>query len=156
MSAPKKNGRPSKRSPGVIERIIEGLSKGTPLTVICSPDEMPDDNTVRAWMREDPDLSDDIARARKTGFDAIADNLRSTARGEGDSTGDFLRDKLIIETDLKLLAKWDPKRYGDRIAQEITGADGGPLTTASVQLPPEQEDALKQLIQTAQDRVRRP
>ena len=52
-------------------------------------------------------------------------------------------------------SKFLPKRYGERIAQEITGADGGPLTTATVQLAPEQEDALKQLIQTAQERVKR-
>lgn len=155
MKEPKKTGRPSKRSPEVIQRIIDGLSKGTPLTVICSPDDMPDDDTVRIWAQNDAELSKDIARARQTGFDAIADNLRETARGAGDSTGDFQRDKLIIETDLKLLAKWDPKRYGDRIAQEITGADGGPLTTATVNLAPEQEDALKQLIQTAQERVKR-
>ena len=35
------------------------------------------------------------------------------------------RDKLASETDLKLLAKWDPKRYGDRMA--LTGAEGGAI-----------------------------
>ena len=32
--------------------------------------------------------------------------------------------KLQIETRLKLLSKWDPKRFGDRVA--LTGADNAP------------------------------
>lgn len=66
-------------------------------------------------MAAHPAFSADIARARLDGFDAIARRARLTARGKGDSSGDVQRDKLIVETDLKLLAKWDPKRYGDRI-----------------------------------------
>ena len=62
-----------------------------------------------------PELASAIAQARLEGFDAIARTARETARGRGDSTKDIQRDKLIVETDLKLLAKWDPKRYGDRI-----------------------------------------
>ena len=37
------------------------------------------------------------------------------------------RSKLRVETRLKLLAKWDPKRYGDKITAEHTGADGGAI-----------------------------
>jgi len=167
MSEPKKTGRPSKRSPEVIQRIIEGLSKGTPLTVICREDGMPHDSTVRDWMAEDPEFSLAIARAREAGFDqialdalAIADNstqdtILTDKGGEIPNSEWISRSRLRVDTRLKLLAKWDPKRYGERIAQEITGADGGPLTPASVQLAPEQEDALKQLIQTAQERVKR-
>ena len=33
----------------------------------------------------------------------------------GFSSGDVARDKLIIETDLKLLAKWHAKKYGDKL-----------------------------------------
>ena len=37
--------------------------------------------------------------------------------------------KLRIETRLKLLAKWNPKKYGDKLAH--TGADGeGPVEIA--------------------------
>lgn len=66
------------------------------------------------------------------GYDAIADRVRKTARGKieadgGESSGDVQRDKLIIDTDLKLLAKWDPKRYGEKVTQEHVGADGGPI-----------------------------
>lgn len=49
--------------------------------------------------------------------------------------------KSRAEQRLKLLAKWDPKRYGDKITQEHTGADGGPIqsqaTIKVTEAPPE-------------------
>jgi hypothetical protein len=71
------------------------------------------------------DVSRAIARAREDGFDAIAASVRMTARGKGESTADVQRDKLIIDTDIKLLAKWDPKRYGDRMT--LAGDTDAPL-----------------------------
>lgn len=136
-----KRGRPTKRSSEVEERIIEGLCAGIPLTQICAADDMPEPRAVYDWLAKGDEFSSSFARARAIGFDAIAARLRETARGKGESSFDVVRDKLIIETDLKLLAKWDPKRYGDRIAQEISGPDGGPVRTAST-ITPEIEDAI--------------
>lgn len=132
-------GRPSKRTPEVIARIIEGLSKGTPLTVICSADDMPSDDSVRNWADADPDLSRAIARAREAGFDAIAlealdiadETTRDTKKG---ANGDDIcnsewisRSRLRVETRLKLLAKWDPKRYGDKVALTGGNEDDPPI-----------------------------
>ena len=108
-------GRPSLYSQELIETIAERLSKGEPMASICRDEGMPHPSTVWDWTQADAAVSQIIARARLAGFDAIAANARETARGKGESTEDVQRDKLIIETDLKLLAKWDPKRYGDRM-----------------------------------------
>lgn len=136
-------GRPTKRTPEVIRRIIDGLSKGTPLTIICREDDMPCDTSVRNWMNDDAELSNAIARAREAGFDQIAldalniadnserDTILTDKGGEAPNSEWISRSRLRVETRLKLLAKWDPKRYGDRIAQEITGADGGPVQMES-------------------------
>jgi hypothetical protein len=117
--------RPSIYSDELLETICEKLSDGTPLAEMCREEGMPSPGTVRNWMNDEVEgvdgkrVSDAIARARIEGHDAIAARARLTARGKtidegGDSSGDVQRDKLIIETDLKLLAKWDPKRYGDK------------------------------------------
>jgi hypothetical protein len=136
-------GRPTKRTPEVIQRIIDGLSKGTPLTVLCEADEMPGTRTVYEWMANDAELSAHIARAREAGFDQIAldalniadnseqDTILTDKGGEIPNSEWISRSRLRVDTRLKLLAKWDPKRYGDRIAQEITGADGGPVQMES-------------------------
>lgn len=116
---PKKNGRPTKRNESVIARILDGLAKGTPLTIICKPDDMPAPQTVYDWMGGDKDLSGAIARARDSGFDAIASDTLTIADG---GCGDVQRDKLRVETRLKLLAKWDPKRYGERVDLNHSGS----------------------------------
>lgn len=148
-----KMGRPTKRTDEVIDRVLKGLSEGTPLTIICQPDDMPCDDTVRVWAREDKDLSSAIARAREAGFDRIAldaldiadDNTRDTItvrKGGMDvevpDTEWIMRSKLRVETRLKLLSKWDPKRYGDKITQEVSGPDGKPIES-TIKITPEIE-----------------
>lgn len=133
--------------------ICELLSTGTPLAEICRDSSFPCVTTVGQWAKDDVELSDAIAHARIEGFDAIAARLRLTARGldsefGGESTGDTQRDKLIIDTDLKLLSKWDPKRYGDKIQTEITGAGGGPVALIAATLSPDQAaEAYRKMIE---------
>ena len=139
---PKKRGRPSKFSPAIAREIIAGLSAGTPLTILCASSRMPSDDTVRNWATADPGFSRDIARAREAGFDRIAlDALAIADAGERDTIAFekngqmveipdkewMLRSKLRVETRLKLLAKWDPKRYGEKVTTEISGPDGKPI-----------------------------
>lgn len=107
------------RTPEIEEAIIDGLCAGTPLAQLCREQGI-GLSTVYDWKDRDDELAGRIARAREIGFDVIASRTRETARGNGDSTADVQRDKLIIETDLKLLAKWDPKRYGDK---QLVGSD---------------------------------
>ena len=122
-----------------IEAVLKGLRSGTPLTVICGADGFPCDDTVRDWADADPELGRDIARARETGFDQIAMDALTIADHVADDTvksdnGDpranaewISRSKLRVETRLKLLAKWDPKRYGDK---QLIGSDpDNPLPT---------------------------
>lgn len=126
----------------IADRICERIGEGEPLRVICRDEGMPAWRTVYHWIEENEDFKARIARARTRGFDAIAeeclaiaddtdhdtvmvghdDNLREAANTEWIS-----RSKLRVETRLKLLAKWDPKRYGEKITQEHTGADGKPI-----------------------------
>lgn len=108
--------RPSIYTPEIIEYICEQLAEGIPLAEICRAPDMPRPGTVRLWMRNDEKINDAIACAREDGEDRITADIRLIARKKGDSTDDVARDKLIIDTDLKLLAKWNPKKYGDRMA----------------------------------------
>ena len=111
--------------------IVSRLSKGEPLAVICRDEWLPCDDTVRNWADANADFARDIARAREAGFDqialdalAIADNTENDTKWVGGEDGNeravansewISRSKLRVETRLKLLAKWDPKRYGDKL-----------------------------------------
>lgn len=118
---PVKRGRPSKYTPEVANEICERLSSGETLTSICADDHMPADRTVDDWVNDDVDgFSASYMRARARWHDSIAHRARETARGLGDSKQDVARDKLIIDTDMRLLACWDRNRYGtQRIEADV-------------------------------------
>ena len=138
--APKKQGRPSKYTPELAAEICERLSDGEPLRQICRDEHMPAWQKIYEWMVKDKELSGAIAQAREQGYDAIAEDLLQIAdtplMGEEETSSnsgltitrkDMLgHRKLQIETRLKLLAKWNPKKYGDR--QIVAGDADNPLT----------------------------
>lgn len=120
----------TKYNPAVMAEICQRIAKGEPLESICRDKRLPDADTIHRWVTADkfPNIAQDFAHARELGYDAIAEQARLVAKGvENYSTGDVQRDKLIIETDLKLLAKWS-KRYADKQQIELTGKDGAPLS----------------------------
>ncbi len=121
------------RTAEIDEAIIAGLSQGKPLAEICREHDI-GRSTVYDWQKDDEVLSGRIARAREIGFDAIADECMAIADdssrdlkivGEDErevcNTEFVQRAKLRIETRLKLLAKWDPRRYGDKVEHEHKG-----------------------------------
>jgi hypothetical protein len=133
-----KTGRPSKYTEAIALSICEQLSEGIPLREICRQEGMPAWRTVYDWMWRNEALSTAIARARDIGYDKmaeeclyIADNLHigkkkvftSGADDDEDSVTVTEEDmlghrRLQIETRLKLLAKFNPKRYGDYKPEE--------------------------------------
>lgn len=107
----------------ILAKILPRLAEGEPLSVICR-DIGFERRTVNKWRQEDPDIDERMQEAKDDGYDAIAMRAARTARGEHrkgkDSMTCVQRDKLAAETELKLLAKWDPKRYGDKLITENT------------------------------------
>lgn len=101
------------------------------LIKICESDHMPSTNTVYRWMNEDDKKSfrDDYVRARANQAHTVADEAKQVRAD--------LRAGLIdpnTANALLNLIKWEtgkrnPKAYGDKITQEHTGTDGGPIQT---------------------------
>ena len=133
IEAPKAvTGRPSSFTPEKAQRIIEQLSDGIPLREICRQANMPAWQTVYDWMIQSESLSVAIARARELGQDAIAEDTLQIVDSEPERGPDGKIDpawvalqKIKVEQRLKLLAKWNPKRYGDRV--DIGNADDKPF-----------------------------
>jgi hypothetical protein len=114
-------GRQSQFTQDMADKIVERLSKGEPMTSVCRALKTVTPRTVRNWMDADEAFASAIARARLDGFDAIADQCLTIS---DDVSTDVQRDKLRVDTRLKLLAKWDPKRYGDRLDMNLSGSVG--------------------------------
>jgi hypothetical protein len=118
----------------IVVSICERLANGEPLAVICRSPGMPSYQTVYEWTAADEKIGGAIAYARGQGYDAIARETIDIVDGrKPDDTGqapDATRDKARAEIRLKLLAKWDPKRYGDSVQLKHADADGKKLDTA--------------------------
>jgi hypothetical protein len=69
---------------------------------------------VYRWIDQDEDLSLRIARAREDGYDELADKAMRIAFDPCRDQVEVTQRRLQIDTILKLLAKWNPKKYGDR------------------------------------------
>lgn len=153
-AAPKnKGGRPSTYDPDIARIMCEHLSEGVPLREICRKEGFPAWRTVYDWMRKDPDLTAAIAHARDVGYDAMAEECLTiadtpllgeevseseTPEGKDEEGNVIMRRvvtikkvdmlghrKLQIETRLKLLAKFNPKKYGDKVVH--SGDDENPV-----------------------------
>jgi hypothetical protein len=120
------------------------LAKGRTLKAICRQEGFPPESTVRNWAMDDVDgFNARYAQARQLGLDTMFDELLEIA---DDSSRDYKpgangnlsadhehinRSRLRIDTRKWYLAKLAPKRYGDRLAVEASGADGGPLVVVT-------------------------
>ena len=142
-------GRPTIRTPLIVDTILERVTAGEPLAQVLRSEGMPGVSTFYAWLEKDEELSGRFARAREFGADAIAaealriadtpvDGVRrkETEDGVEVTTEDMLgHRRLQVETRLKLLAKWDPKRYGDKVQVDGPGAGGSHLIQVVTGVP---------------------
>ena len=146
-------GRPTIRTEAMIDDILERVTAGEPLAQVLRSEGMPKPSTFYDWLEADAALSGRFARAREFGADAIAvdalriadtpvEGVRRKVNEDGveEVTEDMLgHRKLQVETRLKLLAKWDPKRYGDKL--ELAGKVDGNVTVVVKRHAPEAEPA---------------
>jgi terminase small subunit-like protein len=139
------------------DEILKRLEAGQSLREICREAWAPSESTVRGWASDrDDDFSAQYARARLIGYSRFAEEIveiadqpkigvkRTTKRERllnfgvpvpgsdvektEETEGDMVdRDRLRVDTRKWLLAKMLPKVYGDKVAVESSGPDGGPI-----------------------------
>ena len=100
--------------------------------------------TVFRWLDECPLFREKYAKARETQAEkfadeivAIADEAEVTSVVTPDGVVDFkldatavARNRLRVDARKWVASKLLPKKYGDKVQQEVTGANGGPIQTA--------------------------
>ena len=139
-------GRPTKRTPEIVECILQRMYAGESVRHICMDKDMPDQATVSLWRIKDDAFYKQYARARRAQVEAriedasaIADEIPTCTVPDPDGgtsvridPAGVQRNKLRCEQARweasKLLRgglKDEPLDYGDK--QEISGADGGPV-----------------------------
>lgn len=128
--------------------ICEQLADGKSLRAICAAEGMPGRSHVFRELAADAAFRDQYARAREAGIEVMADELLDISDdGRNDfverDLGDGLvtqqlnsehiqRSKLRVDTRKWLLSKLAPKKYGDKVTQELTGPNGGAVAVRFV------------------------
>lgn len=126
----RKRGRPTVYSHAVAERICERIARGESLAAICEDEDMPPSTTVRGWVIDDRHgFAALSARAYALGADALAEQclkiadtpmegVETTTKADGsveERRADMIAHRrLQIDTRMRLLGKWAPKKYGER------------------------------------------
>lgn len=129
--------------------ICEWISEGKTLRAFCRQEGKPGYNTVYRWIDANPTFvdaegaehgfRDAMETARQVGADAIADEtleiidtqpeFASSEKGSHRDGAHVAWMKNRVWHRMQLLAKWHPKRYGEKVTQEVTGKGGGPIET---------------------------
>ena len=119
------------QTPEVEERLIAGLCDGVALRVLCRQEGMPNWRTVYGWIAADAAFAARVAHARDLGFEALAEDILAIADDTKPISDHVQLSKMRIDTRLKLLACWDPKRYGAKQSHEIGNKPGETLKVDS-------------------------
>jgi hypothetical protein len=113
-------------SPALGERIIDAVAAGLSVQEICASSWAPTPRQLARWRRTIPEFSEAYEAARVARADARSDRIDQALndlRAGKISAADC---RVIVETELKMAARENPQRYGDRIVSDITLRPGAP------------------------------
>ena len=132
-------GRPTIYSQELSDIICELISDGASMRSVCRRDDMPAMATIFRWLREKDDFKEQYAIATEERAEAfvedmvdIADNATNDwmknngedAEGYRLNGESIQRSRLRVDTRKWAASKMKPKKYGDKIQQEITTPEG--------------------------------
>lgn len=122
-------GRPSEFSDDAAEAICIEIAEGGTLRSAAAKAKVSVE-AIKRWLRADEAFRAQYVQAREDQADAFADTILETALdGELEPN-----DRRIRVDALKWLAgKRKPKVYGDKVVNEHTGADGGPVAIERIE-----------------------
>lgn len=142
----------------VIDEILSAIATSPKsLETICKEIESaPHARTFWKWMEQEEELGQRYARAKAAQLEVLADQLvdladtdriceKITVKADGSREVVILdqveRTKVQIDTRKWLLAKLNPKKYGERVQNEHSGPDGGAIQIIStIPRPPKEAE----------------
>ena len=140
----------TKRTPELIEDVLERLSRGETLISACRANDI-NGSTWAAWMRKDPELSRAYFEARSIGADAMAEGIIDIVDNCPRDAIEVAKARLRSDMRLRLLSKWQPDKYGDKVGIEHTGPGGGAIQVAQLDVADLAKQMRKALRAKAED-----
>ena len=141
------SGRLTEYTPVIAKEICDRIAAGESLRKICAPENFPSASTVCGWVIDNREgFAEQYAKARQLQAQLLADELFDIAddtskdwivKPDGTETpnGEVVgRSRLRLDTRKWYLSKVLPKIYGEKVTQEISGPDGGPIPVSRIEL----------------------
>ncbi|NBM04344.1 ubiquitin carboxyl-hydrolase [Proteus sp. G2671] len=119
MATEKKMGRPSDYLPEVADDVCALIADGESLRTVCKRPGMPNTTKVMRWLREYPDFREQYAKAMESRADAVFEELFDIADDVKEEPAAVAKARLRIDTRKWALARMSPKKYGDKVTQDI-------------------------------------
>lgn len=160
-------GRPTVYSDLVAGKLCAYIADGMSLRNVCKQPGMPSTATVMRWLADDSKVAfrEQYACAREAQADLLAEQIldiadeectmvRADKHGSNDDDGEgrtevvfdstaVARNRLRVDARKWLASKMAPKKYGDKLQTELTGANGGAIavnSTVTFVRPPERAE----------------
>ena len=123
----------------VMTLICDRIAEGQSLRTISSEASMPAVKVVLEWIQGDEELRNQYVRAREQQADYIAAEIIEIADNSGKDVivgadgikrvdhENINRDRLRVDARKWYAGKLAPKKYGDKVTNEHTGANGGAI-----------------------------
>ena len=127
---------PAKKNPELIEQVLTRIAHGETLAALGRELDFHPVNWGK-WVAADEALAVAYAQARDVGGDALAEQAlalidEEPARVEGRvDPGHVQWRRAQVDTRLKLLACWNPKKYGSKQTVDVGNKDGEALKVES-------------------------
>ena len=140
-------GRPTKFTKTLADKICERLADGESMRSVCRDEALPCMSTIFSWLREKPEFLQQYEIAKEECADALVEDMLDIA--DNHAAQPLLKDgepvvidgkvvmmvdavgvnhaRLRVDTRKWAASKLKPKKYGDKIQAELTGANGGPI-----------------------------
>lgn len=140
-------GRPPIFTPQILDEVLEWISKGKSEYGFFLQEGRPGWSTWTKYKREHPEFIAKYLWAKADGYQVWEYEIDKISHDESrdmqpDGKGGFKsdntavnRDRLKVDTRKWLMSKLLSKVYGDRVSQEVTGADGGPIQYEAIDRP---------------------
>jgi len=117
---PAKPGRPSKYTIEWAEAFCTLIAEGKSVAEICASPDMPSQQSVYTWLRNDEDFLERYARAREAQADKYFQEIIEIADAATPETVNVAR--LRVDSRKFTVARLAPKKYGDHISHNVKGA----------------------------------
>ena len=132
----------------IMRRVCASLEEGTTLKVaVAAAGDPVAKETILDWVDRYPELEQLYSRARAQGYRQLADQIQEISdetdvkvRYEDEDVTLALdatavaRNRLRVDTRKWILSKMLPKVYGDKVTNEHTGAGGGAIQIAALEM----------------------